>query len=107
MRCSCLTLRLRCPTSSDWRLTPAKRTFTAGWCGETTENSSFADTAAFEPEIVTVMSKALTEACIALQVLGDDEHRAVAALIIDLAKNGVVDAIDLRDTVLMEANRLR
>lgn len=56
----------------------------------------------FEPETIDMMSKALSDACIALLALGDEERRLIAERIIYLVQRGVVDPIDLRDTVLME-----
>jgi len=62
------------------------------------------DPAAFGPEAIEAMSKALDEACQALQI--DDQikdREVVATRIIDLARNGVVDAKALRDRVIKEA----
>jgi hypothetical protein len=61
--------------------------------------------ACFEPEAVAVMSKAFEEACIALQVFPCHERgrEIVATRIVDLARNGVIDAKALRDRVLLES----
>jgi hypothetical protein len=63
------------------------------------------DSAAFEPEAITAMSKALDEACIALSVFAGDQRgrETIATRIIDLARNGVIDAPALRDRILQEA----
>jgi hypothetical protein len=59
----------------------------------------------FEPRAIDAMVKAYTEACILLQVFAGDERgkQAVATRVIDLARTGVIDAIALRDRVLLEA----
>jgi hypothetical protein len=50
----------------------------------------------------------LEEACKALNINGDARDReTVAARIIDLARNGVVDAATLRDRVLAETKAMR
>ena len=66
------------------------------------------DQSAFDPDAIDAMSKALEEACKALQVDGVQKDREViAARIIDLARNGVVDAKALSERVLAEARALR
>jgi hypothetical protein len=51
------------------------------------------DVAAFEPEAVDAMSRALEETCKALHVNGHAHDRqVVAARIIDLARTGILDA---------------
>jgi hypothetical protein len=66
------------------------------------------DSAAFEPEAIEAMSKALEETCQALQIDGQMRDReVVAARIIDLARNGVVDAKALSKRVVAEAKALR
>ena len=57
------------------------------------------DHSAFDPEEIKMMSKALEEACAALQVDGQDRE-IIAARIIDLARKGVIDATVLRDRVV-------
>lgn len=61
--------------------------------------------AAFEPEVIRVMSQAFHDACNAMGIFAGDEHgrQVIAARIIDLASAGVVDAEALRDRVLREA----
>ena len=50
------------------------------------------DHAAFEPEDIEAMSKALEEACKALQIDGEIKDREVVATrIIDLARQGILD----------------
>ena len=50
------------------------------------------DHAAFDPEAMDAMSKALEDACEALHINGEIKDReVVAARIIDLARQGVVD----------------
>ena len=65
------------------------------------------DSAAFEPEAIEAMSKALEEACKALHINGQIQDREVVATrIIDLARNGVVDAKALSERVIAEAKAL-
>ena len=66
------------------------------------------DHAAFDPEAIDAMSKALEDACKALHINGEIKDReVVAARIIDLARNGVIDAKALSDRVINEANAMR
>jgi hypothetical protein len=66
------------------------------------------DHAAFEPPAINAMSDALERACIALHVNGHLRDReAIAARIIDLARNGVIDAEVLSGRVVAEAKALR
>ena len=59
------------------------------------------DRSAFSPEEIKVMSKALEEACAALQVAGQGTDREIIALrIIELARKGVIDATTLRNRVV-------
>jgi len=59
------------------------------------------DHSAFSPEEIKVMSKALDEACAALQVAGQTKDREIIAVrIIELARKGVIDATALRDRVV-------
>ena len=59
------------------------------------------DHSAFSPEEIKVMSKALEEACAALQVAGQTKDREIIAVrIIELARKGVIDATALRDRVV-------
>jgi hypothetical protein len=66
------------------------------------------DSAAFDPEAIKAMSKALEEACQALQINGQMKDREVVATrIIDLARSGVVDAKVLSERVTAETKALR
>jgi hypothetical protein len=66
------------------------------------------DRSGFDPEAIAVMSKALEETCDALHIEGKTTDREIiAARIIDLARNGAVDATAIRDRVLAEARALR
>lgn len=66
------------------------------------------DQAAFDPDEIASMSRALEEACKALHVSEDIRDREViAARIIDLARNGVVDAKALSARVIAETKALR
>jgi len=66
------------------------------------------DRASFEPEAIEVMSQALETACEALHIDGEIRDReAVAARIIDLARNGVIDAKALSRRVVAEVRALR
>jgi hypothetical protein len=67
-----------------------------------------ADHAAFEPEAITAMSNALEDACQALHINGQAHDREVIATrIIDLARNGVIDAKALSKRVISEARGMR
>jgi hypothetical protein len=70
-----------------------------------TIHSHLASEHVFEPEALTEMSRAREEACLALKIFAGDEHgrRVIAARIIDLAGEGVLDAKALRERVLSEA----
>ena len=66
------------------------------------------DHSAFEPEAIEAMSKALEETCKALHIDGEMKDRQViAARIIDLARNGVVDAKALSDRVVAETKAMQ
>lgn len=67
--------------------------------------SYFEDAAAFEPEAIAAMSRAFEEACTMLQVIHGDRRgrEIIATRIIDLAREGPIDAVALRDRVLLEA----
>ena len=66
------------------------------------------DHAAFAPDEIDVMSRALEETCKALHIDGRAKDREIiAARIVDLARNGLVDATALRDRVLAETKALR
>ena len=66
------------------------------------------DPAAFGPEAIEAMSKALEEACQALQIDGQVKDREVIATrIIDLARNGVADAKALSERVIKETRALQ
>ena len=66
------------------------------------------DNAAFDPDAIKAMSEALEQACIALHVNGHlRDQEAIAARIIDLARNGVIDAKALSDRVVAEVKAMR
>ena len=63
------------------------------------------DHSVFEPE---AMSKALEETCKALHINGQAQDReTIAARIIDLARNGVIDAKALGERVIAETKALQ
>lgn len=64
------------------------------------------DQSSFEPEAITAMSAAFEQACTSLQIFaGDQRGREITATrVIDLARNGVIDAAALRDRVVAEAS---
>jgi hypothetical protein len=63
------------------------------------------DNASFEPEAVVAMSMAFEQACASLHVFAGDQRgrEIIATRVIDLARNGVIDAAALRDRVVAEA----
>jgi hypothetical protein len=66
------------------------------------------DQSGFDPDAIQAMSDALEQACAALHVNGHLRDREViAARIIDLARNGVVDARALSDRVVAETKAMR
>jgi hypothetical protein len=66
------------------------------------------DQSGFDPEAINIMSRALAETCAALQVKGHAKEREIiAGRIVDLARNGVIDAAALRDRVVAEAKAMR
>jgi len=66
------------------------------------------DRSAFEPEAIEAMSKALEETCKALHINGQAQDReTIAARIIDLARNGVIDAKALSNRVVAETKAMR
>jgi hypothetical protein len=66
------------------------------------------DHSAFDPDAIKAMSEALERACAALHINGQLRDREViAARIIDLARNGVIDAEALSDRVIAETNALQ
>jgi hypothetical protein len=66
------------------------------------------DFTAFEPETISIMSEALESACKALHIDGKVQDReAVATRIIDLARNGVIDAKALSERVIGETLAMR
>lgn len=66
------------------------------------------DHSAFQPDEIDAMSRALEETCKALHVNGRAKDREViASRIIDLARNGILDARALRERVLSETRALR
>ena len=64
-----------------------------------------AEKCAFEPEAIMAMSTAFDEVCAALRVFARDERgrEIIATRIVDLARNGVIDAKTLSDRVIAEA----
>jgi len=66
------------------------------------------DHAAFQPDEIDAMSRALEETCRALHINGQTQDReTIAARIVDLAGNGIIDAAMLRDRVLVETKALQ
>ena len=66
------------------------------------------DHSAFDPEAIIAMSKALDDACKALHINGEIHDREIiAARIIDLARNGVIDAHALCERVLAETRAMQ
>ena len=66
------------------------------------------DKSSFGPEAITAMSEALERACGMLQIDGHSSAREVIATrIIDLARNGVIDATALSKRVIAETKALR
>ena len=66
------------------------------------------DPSAFGPEAIEAMSKALEQACQALQIDGQiKEREIIATRIIDLARNGVVDARVLSERVIKETKAMK
>jgi hypothetical protein len=63
------------------------------------------DKPSFEPEMTSILSQAIDDACNALHIAADNIHdrEIVAARIVDLARTGVVDAAALRDRVVQES----
>ena len=63
------------------------------------------DTCAFEPEAIQAMSMAFDLSCADLQVFAADQsgREIIATRIIDLARNGVIDAAALHMRVVAEA----
>jgi hypothetical protein len=63
------------------------------------------DAGAFDPEIVSAMSKAFAETCNALKISAGDERgrEAVAVRIIEIVRSGVVDPAAIQSTVMAEA----
>jgi hypothetical protein len=65
------------------------------------------DDAVFDPDAIEIMSDALERACHALSVNGHRRRReAIAARIIDLARNGAIDAEALSERVVAEGKAL-
>ena len=66
------------------------------------------DHSAFHPDEIDAMSRALEETCKALHINGQARDReTIAARIIDLARNGMMEPAALRDRVLSEMKALR
>ena len=66
------------------------------------------DHAPFEPDAIEAMSEALERACTALHINGHVQDREVVATrIIDLARNGVIDAKALSDRIIAETKAMR
>lgn len=65
------------------------------------------DDGAFGPDAIKAMSEALERACTALHTGGQLHKREVIATrIIDLARNGIVDAKALSERVIAESRAL-
>jgi hypothetical protein len=63
---------------------------------------------AFEPDAIQAMSDALEQACKTLHIDGHiPDRQIIATRIIDLARNGVIDAQALSERVIAEANAMR
>lgn len=66
------------------------------------------ENSAFEPAAIKAMSEALERACASLHVDGEIRDREVIATrIIDLARNGVIDAGALSGRVVAEVRAMR
>jgi hypothetical protein len=63
------------------------------------------DHTVFEPEVTSAMSRAFDEVCCALKLpaAATREREAVATRIIELARRGERDSVELRERVLREA----
>jgi hypothetical protein len=68
----------------------------------------YLDHSAFEPDEIDAMSRALEETCKALHIDGQVHDREViAARIVDLARNGLIDAQALSERLVAETKALR
>jgi hypothetical protein len=66
------------------------------------------DGVVFDPEAIEAMSRALEETCKALHINGHIHDREVIATrVIDLARNGVMDAKALSERVVAETLAMR
>jgi len=66
------------------------------------------DHSAFEPDEIDAMSNALEETCKALHINGHAHDReTIAARIIDLARNGILDAKALSERVIAETKAMQ
>ena len=66
------------------------------------------DDAVFDPDAIKAMSDALERVCRALNVNGQlRDRQVIAARIIDLARNGTIDAEALSERVVQETKALR
>jgi hypothetical protein len=66
------------------------------------------DNVAFDPDAIEAMSKALEDACKALHINGQlYDREVIATRIIDLARNGVIDATALSERVVAEEKAMR
>ena len=66
------------------------------------------DQAVFEPDAIKAMSEALERACAALHVNGQlHDREVIATRIIDLARNGIIDAEVLSERVIAETEAMR
>ena len=64
--------------------------------------------AVFEPDAIKAMSEALEQVCIAFHIDGHRYDREVIATrIIDLARNGVINAEELSNRVIAETKAMR
>ena len=63
------------------------------------------DSGAFDPEVVSAMSKAFADTCNALKIFAGDQRgrEVVATRIIEIARSGVVDPAAIHSRVMAEA----
>ena len=63
------------------------------------------DSGAFDPEIVSAMSKAFADTCNALKISSGDKQgrEAVAVRIIEIVRSGVIDPAAIQSRVMAEA----
>jgi hypothetical protein len=63
------------------------------------------DSGAFDPEVVSAMSKAFADTCNALKIFAGDKRgrEVVANRIIEIARSGMVDPVAIKSRVVAEA----